>query len=122
MSFTSGATYGKYKHTLTVNEMPAHRHGTNVLQFDTGNRNQNGGGTNATFGDTASAGGGQAHRRLRRAGAPLRHGGELPGRGVPPLLRGLHRPGDRPPAGQKRQHRLHAAEPLPGNAPGSPGR
>ena len=64
MSFTSGATYGKYKHTLTVNEMPAHRHGTNVLQFDTGNRNQNGGGTNATFGDTASAGGGQAHNNL----------------------------------------------------------
>lgn len=26
MSFTSGSTGGKYNHTLTVSEMPAHKH------------------------------------------------------------------------------------------------
>ena len=47
---------------------------------------------------------------------------KIPGRGVPPLLRGVHRGGDREAIGEKHQHRVHAAHPGPGAAAENAGR
>lgn len=47
MSFTAGSTYGEYKHTLTINEMPSHTH--SGIPTINPNYNMQGGGKDVNY-------------------------------------------------------------------------
>ena len=55
MSFTSGKTYGEYKHKLTIQEMPNHAHKFNDCAWING----------GYLSDTTHTGGNQAHNNLQ---------------------------------------------------------
>lgn len=72
MSFTANSTGGKYKHTLTVNEMPSHKHDINAPLYS-GNSspggssiqgNNNGAGT-WPYQWCQNTGGNQAHNNVQ---------------------------------------------------------
>ena len=70
MSFTSGKTYGEYKHKLTIQEMPNHAHKFNDCAWIDGKGNIQSASNNSWFNggylsDTTHTGGNQAHNNLQ---------------------------------------------------------
>lgn len=70
MSFTSGKTYGEYKHKLTIQEMPNHSHKFNDCAWIDGKGNIQSASNNSWFNggymsNTTNAGGNQAHNNLQ---------------------------------------------------------
>ena len=70
MSFTSGKTYGEYKHKLTIQEMPNHAHKFNDCAWIDGKGNIQSASNNSWFNggymsNTTNTGGNQAHNNLQ---------------------------------------------------------
>lgn len=70
MSFTSGKTYGEYKHELTIQEMPNHAHQFNDCAWIDGKENIQSASNNSWFNggylrDKTHTGGNQAHNNLQ---------------------------------------------------------
>ena len=70
MSFTSGKTYGEYKHKLTIQEMPNHSHKFNDCKWVDGKGNIQSASNNSWFDGgflsfTTTTGGDQAHNNLQ---------------------------------------------------------
>lgn len=70
MSFTSGKTYGEYKHQLTIQEMPNHAHKFNDCAWIDGKGNIQSASNNSWFNggylsNTTNTGGNQAHNNLQ---------------------------------------------------------
>lgn len=70
MSFTSGKTYGEYKHQLTIQEMPNHAHKFNDCAWIDGKGNIQSAANNSWFNggylsNTTNTGGNQAHNNLQ---------------------------------------------------------
>lgn len=70
MSFTSGKTYGEYKHKLTIKEMPSHAHKFNDCAWIDGKGNIQSASNNSWFNggfmsNTTNTGGNQPHNNIQ---------------------------------------------------------
>ena len=86
-SYTSGSTGGESSHTLTVDEMPSHRHWISAADFDDGNGTSTGLSNSQYYGLWSDAGSYDSNDRGKSLGRyDAYSGGSQPHNNMPPYL------------------------------------